>query len=302
MLSLLLSLSATIDAEWIRSQVPSMNSTLSVNSSWSRSGLAADEYEESRALAFLHFSSAAYCDEKSIADWGCSSCKSADSTFSAKVFTDPKTKTQVFVGHTSGESTENIVVSFRGSSNIPNWISNLNFPKEAKYPKCNGCKVHRGFYHAWDSVRERVVAEVRRLHKIQPTAQIFVTGHSLGAALAVLCAAELGASKQSLGFPIEGVYTYGEPRVGNQAFHDFYNTGTKVSWRITHWKDPVPTLPPAALGFHHISTEIFYDKKSTSYKNCNGSGEDKSCSRKFLANLNVANHLNYLGQPIPGPC
>ena len=40
--------------------------------------------------------------------------------------------------------------------------------------------------------------------------KIFVTGHSLGAALAIHCAAELGASSHSLGLPIEGVYTYGQ--------------------------------------------------------------------------------------------
>lgn len=284
-----------VSSEWTTSN---FNSTLQ----WTHTDLPADKYEESRALAFLHFSSAAYCNEDVIADWSCASCKSADSTFSSKVITDKKTKTQVFVGRTRGEKTENIVVSFRGSSNIPNWISNLNFPKEKQYPKCNGCKVHRGFYKAWDSVRERVVAEVKRLHKEEPNAQIFLTGHSLGAALAVLCAAELGASARSLGFPIEGVYTFGEPRVGNKAFHDFYNLGTKVSWRVTHWKDPVPTLPPTILGFHHISNEIFYNKDSTKYTQCDGSGEDRSCSKPLIANLRIADHLKYLGMPLPGPC
>jgi len=80
-----------------------------------------------------------------------------------------------------------------------------------------------------------------------PAPQVFVTGHSLGAAVAVHCAAELGASSHSLGYPIDGVYTYGQPRVGNQAFADFYMVGTQVSWRVTHHRDPVPHLPPMSL-------------------------------------------------------
>ena len=47
-------------------------------------------------------------------------------------------------------------------------------------------------------------------------------------------AVELGASAHSLGLPIDAVYTYGQPRVGNDAFADFYMTGTRVSWRLTH--------------------------------------------------------------------
>ena len=61
--------------------------------------------------------------------------------------------------------------------------------------------------------------------------------------MAVLCAAEIGAEQNSLAIPVEGVYTFGEPRVGNTAFRNFYNNGSKVSWRLTHWRDPVPHLP-----------------------------------------------------------
>ena len=62
----------------------------------------------------------------------------------------------------------------------------------------------------------------------EPKSKIFITGHSLGAALAVLCAAEIGAQDRSLGLNVTGVYTYGEPRVGNAAFQRFYNKGTKA--------------------------------------------------------------------------
>ena len=60
-------------------------------------------------------------------------------------------------------------------------------------------------------------------------------------------------------------------------------------------QDPVPHLPLQSMGFRHNPTEVFYDRRQKSYKICDGSGEDKSCSDKYLLPLNVVNHLNYLG-------
>ena len=45
----------------------------------------------------------------------------------------------------------------------------------------------------------------------------------------------------------------------------------------------------------NLSLQIFYDEKQDSYKICDGSGEDKRCSDKYLLDLDVADHLNYLG-------
>ena len=48
---------------------------------------------------------------------------------------------------------------------------------------------------------------------------------------------------------MKGVYTFGEPRVGNKAFHAYYNSGEHLSWRVTHHRDPVPHLPTEDMGF-----------------------------------------------------
>lgn len=130
-----------------------------------------------------------------------------------------------------------------------------------------------------------------------PNALLFVTGHSLGAALAVLCATELGASKHSLGKKVEGVYTFGQPRVGNQAFHDFYGTGTRVSWRVTHNRDIVPHLPLEAMGFKHTSTEVFYNENFSTLRICDGSGEDKTCSDQFDV-PSISDHTYYMNMSI----
>jgi hypothetical protein len=175
-----------------------------VNTSYS-SGSPLTSYDPDRALLFARFSQAAYCSSSVISDWDCGPCKAADPAFVPKVFTASSVLgegMQCFVGQAPGND---IVVSFRGSSNIENWIDNIDFKKKDVYPKCDSCEVHEGFYNAWLSVKDDVVAEVTRLHEADASARIFVTGHSLGAAVASLCATELGASSHSLGFPIAGV-------------------------------------------------------------------------------------------------
>ena len=57
---------------------------------------------------------------------------------------------------------------------------------------------------------------------------------------------------------IGDVYTFGQPRVGNKAFYDWYATNVYNSWRVTHYKDIIPHVPPEKLGFHHISTLLFF--------------------------------------------
>eukprot|EP00656_Telonema_subtile_P051315 TRINITY_DN686_c0_g1_i3.p1 TRINITY_DN686_c0_g1~~TRINITY_DN686_c0_g1_i3.p1 ORF type:complete len:306 (-),score=35.24 TRINITY_DN686_c0_g1_i3:31-948(-) len=246
-----------------------------------------DSYNASRALLFAHFSNAAYCSASALDSWSCAPCKAADPTFTAKSFEAPNYGTQAFVGSNDGD----IVVSFRGSSNLVNWIENLYVRHVDRYPKCDGCLVHSGFYTAWSSLKDGIVAEVQSLLKAQPKARVFLTGHSLGASLAVLAAAELHFSH---GIAIEAVYTYGEPRVGNAAFRDFYNQGTHLSWRLTHDHDPVPHLPLQSMGFSHISTEVFYNADFSKHTVCDSSGEDPTCSDKNLVDLSVADHLTYL--------
>ncbi|KAL1521472.1 hypothetical protein AB1Y20_021134 [Prymnesium parvum] len=252
-------------------------------------------FDPARALKFTYFSSAAYCSLDSIASWSCKPCLMADPSFSPKAFWSPRTGMQAFVGMAA----EGIIVAFRGSDNLENWIENLQFSKRSVYPKCAGCEVHSGFYETWLSVSDGVISEVMRLHALHPKSKIFLTGHSLGAAVAALCAAELGASSHSLGLPIAAVYNYGQPRVGNAAFASFYETGTHVSWRVTHWRDPVPHLPLEFMGFHHLTTEVFYNQDSSSFQVCDSSGEDPTCSNRFgiIAN-DISDHLHYLDPPV----
>ena len=77
-----------------------------------------------------------------------------------------------------------------------------------------------------------------------------VTGHGSGGALAILAAADLANSHA-----IDAVYTFGQPRVGNKAFSTWYPTVVPNTFRVIHYADLIPHLPPTTfLGFYHSST------------------------------------------------
>src|SRR5690606_37727833 len=72
-----------------------------------------------------------------------------------------------------------------------------------------------------------------------------LTGHSLGGALAVLATAVL---KIGLRMPVAGVYTYGQPRVGDAEFCRVYDQVLKdITFRYVNDADVVPHLPPEQL-------------------------------------------------------
>jgi len=88
-------------------------------------------------------------------------------------------------------SDKSIYITFRGSSSIRNWITNLDAVKTSytSYSEC-GCQVHKGFYDAEQKVFGGILNEVKRLKSLSSLSSYAVktTGHSLGAALAQLTA------------------------------------------------------------------------------------------------------------------
>ena len=74
---------------------------------------------------------------------------------------------------------------------------------------------------------------------------VYVTGHSLGAALAHLAAAGIAAE-----FGVKPVsYTFSGPRAGDSAFAAAVKAEGLETWRMFNTDDIVPTVPPAAILF-----------------------------------------------------
>ena len=84
-----------------------------------------------------------------------------------------------------------IVLSFRGSRSISNWITNLDFGSKNASSLCDGCEAHGGFFDSWNSVSDQLSSQLSSAASENPDYKIVVTGHSLGAALATLAAVDL---------------------------------------------------------------------------------------------------------------
>uniref|UniRef100_A0A6B2LEG4 Fungal lipase-type domain-containing protein n=1 Tax=Arcella intermedia TaxID=1963864 RepID=A0A6B2LEG4_9EUKA len=187
-----------------------------------------------------------------------------------------------------------IIVAFTGTNplSIKNWIDDID-TIPTSYSACSGCAVHEGFYHTYLSVQDEVRNGFRSILLKYPNLPVQVTGHSLGAVLAELGALDL---IQTFRVRVSSMYHFGGPRLGNDAFTRYLLSSIGEVYRVTHWMDPVPHLPPEAFGFVHNPQEVFYNDDQSSYTLCSSTnGEDPSCSDQFVLDADIPDHLNYIG-------
>ena len=120
-----------------------------------------------------------------------------------------------------------IVLAFRGTTQVADWV--INF--DARQIEVPYGRVHRGFLAALDTIWPTIAAALAAYGS--ENRQLWLTGHSLGGALAVLSAARLTR-------PITGLTTFGQPRVGDQQFASQFAPSLL---RLTTVRDLVPKLP-----------------------------------------------------------
>lgn len=191
-----------------------------------------------------------------------------------------------YVGYHKGIN--RIVVAWRGTIDARNWIEDFGF-KKIPYIRCRSCEVHAGFFASWESVANQTDKAVNGLLTKYPSAQIAVTGQSLGGALSTFAAIELQLKFNK----VAELYNYGSPRVGNEHTAAFINLKLPTRFRVVHNRDIVPHVPFEAMGFTHVSYEVLYDEEMKSYKVCNESGEDPSCSNRFDPDYSFPDHDIY---------
>lgn len=159
-------------------------------------------------------------------------------------------KTLDFYGYIM-ESSESIVIAFRGSRTNPDWIADLT-ALQTDFPYTPAkLRVHSGFNAVYSSCRQQIISALKALSSSK---QLFVTGHSLGGALAILCTLDAAVNTA---FKDPVMYNFGSPRVGDPRFAESYNRLVGDSIRIVHTNDIVALLPPAELQ-PPLSEDIIY--------------------------------------------
>lgn len=197
------------------------------------------------AIKMLELSSSSYSDSLPL-------CRYSTVEFIESAETD----TECFV-RSIGDT---FIIAFRGTDSYKNWINNFCLAKKV-VPYGNEdseIRIHCGFLKNYKSVRNKI-------HKLIPdkNCRIIVTGHSMGAALAVLCAVDIQYNHPSK--DIEA-YIFGCPRVGNAAFRKSYDARGFKTLRFCCGNDIVTKVPPAIFGYRHVGIPIHIGGLSLPFK------------------------------------
>lgn len=151
---------------------------------------------------------------------------------------------------------EIIVISFRGTESINDWVTDL---KVKLVPSRVG-RIHYGFNEALNYIWKELSHAIFDFRDNEQS--IWITGHSLGGALATLAADRLVAEFVE----VKGLYTFGQPRVGDKTFVlNFDNEMKERTFRFVHDEDIVPTVPKLIQGYQHIGTECYFDRDNKMY-------------------------------------
>lgn len=190
------------------------------------------EYVNAKTLSYLSF--LAYQNEETV--------RETLSTHEVHFIESKETDTQCYVI----EDDKNIVITFRGTegTDIKDWSTNL------AVEIVDEC--HAGFDHAYCSVAEKIYSLIRN----KRDKHLYITGHSLGGALANIIFLDL----EHIYYMAIKLYTFGSPRVFSKELADELNSGKK-SWayRIVNNNDIVTRIPPRLSGYSHFGTLIYID-------------------------------------------
>ncbi|KAK9907744.1 hypothetical protein WJX75_009081 [Coccomyxa subellipsoidea] len=144
-----------------------------------------------------------------------------------------------------------IVIVFRGTNSLKNVAADLQAWQVPHPPPrgnhfCGGRPaVHQGFLKSWtaNGLGQRIVERVLDIvtsHEWACT-KVYLTGHSLGGALANLAAYDIARALERLNGRVTRVicYTFGSPRTGNHAFAHDYQRVVPDTWSIINDQDAV---------------------------------------------------------------
>ncbi|HUJ15457.1 MAG TPA: lipase family protein, partial [Thermoanaerobaculia bacterium] len=167
-----------------------------------------------------------------------------------------------------------VILSYRGTppASLVTWLGDADVGSESMRIGGDVVPVHSGFYRNFRATRlaifEELTAALRGRSLVDPNKKLdsplqalYVTGHSLGGALAVLFALSLCApERRALADRLRAVYTFGQPMTVGEPLPEAARVVSAKIFRHVLARDIVPLLPPAGWGvFAHIGREFRYE-------------------------------------------
>ncbi|MEN8262105.1 MAG: lipase family protein [Nitrospirota bacterium] len=153
------------------------------------------------------------------------------------------------------EHADYLCMAFRGTDEMSDWMDNANiFPENVLFGD-----FHRGFWKSvldvWDGLYSRY--DKLRVIKKRP---LFLTGHSLGGAMATIAAAKL----IHMDLPFTSVYTFGQPRTMSRDTSRIFNVEAKSRfYRFQNNNDLVTRVPARAMGYSHVGSYMYISEEKT---------------------------------------
>lgn len=161
-----------------------------------------------------------------------------------KTFYSPETDTQAFLAQSSEGYA---VLAFRGTETAKRQDVRID-AKALRVSVLEG-RIHAGFRVAYESVAKDIERSVLKLEGIP----LYITGHSLGAALATVATQRLEHNPRTREI-IAACYTFGSPRVGDTHYDMEFKSPI---YRIVNTTDIVTVIPLLAMGYIHIGDVRF---------------------------------------------
>jgi len=158
-------------------------------------------------------------------------------------------------------------LAFRGTDESLDWLDNLNMFSE----KVLFGEFHRGFWNSVKDIWDYLYNEFNALNRFEngldkngkilyKKLPLFLTGHSLGGAMATIAAARL----IHLDVPFTSVYTFGQPRSMTLATSRIFNLEAMSRFfRFQNNNDIVTRIPARLMGYSHVGSDIYIDVDKT---------------------------------------
>ncbi len=163
------------------------------------------------------------------------------------------------------------VLAFRGTASFQDWRINLNV-RRVPLPGVAGVTVHCGFLSAFQCCQEEIKAAVEA--HVPSTLGLYMTGHSLGGALAQIASAVLERDN------LAACYTFGSPRVGTLGFDRQVKC---PHYRVVNNWDLVPGVP-LLWGYYHTGDPRLLTPSTSSQEALR---RDKSVITRFIVDVSA---------------